>query len=1603
MYGNKETIRFAGLEACPELVWDNWETMKDLTKNVVVKNIGNDLKKLLVRPPRSSYFSVLTSTKLIISPGMSVSIPVTFKPCKMCDYGDTLDICGRDGKFHVKLFASLSYHNLEVPSSVTLPLCAVQHSSHASFILKNLSIRQTFFQWKSVTPFQLSPEQGLLKPYEECLISVTFLPQEALAYQRQSICWFGDNAERANKRRYVLLQGLANDPYLQLRNLGNQAQISSLHVGSVALGQPSQESFEIFNPSLVTASFSLVRLFDEPRLFGFEFTCDVTKGEVEPGGSQRVTVTYSPSSVDSNSVEFFTLQTKGGLNHPQIRLTGHSTGPKVWASPSVVDFGCVQEGESAVRTLELVNCSAAVAVYQWDLDCTGNSVFRMQSAGESVLPHSSITLQVVYGPSQPGAHHRRVACLLLHGEPVFVDLLGTCHSELQQPVILKPEHLMVSRGPGNPEGAGNASQQSSRGKSEEQDVSFPVEKVHREVDRTPMMSTMEEFFQSSHGCMDAASLSSSSTLQHVSVVPNELVFDHKGKPTSTCVCITNHSSLKLSLVWTVSKDSPFSLNPSSDELAPLKSTSFKVTYNPKQLNTLHGAQLECFAYPQNAVTGKQQVCLPWCVTVRVIGHSFQPQQKHFLPVCSLKPPTVVFPPMSATSYMTVLLQNDDAGLPLTFCLDHNSNPALAESVSVVPSCGFIEPAGRQILTIRSTPTEDSPVEGSDLTLELNAAAFTKELRVVSVVEKPRVSLESGSTLCFQPTDVGAQTERTLHIRNHSCLPTRFKWIIPEPEQRFFSVETDAGELAANDILVQTWCFTPEEEKSYALEAMLSFWHSHSDGSISSNLALTVTGSGAQGYIQAVKSHLDLRDVLLGSHCSFEVPLVNSSPCLVSFCFTIEQKIMDDSLILDVEPIILQLESEQGTLPSHSTMQLLASVLLLRPAQYIWTISYQKVNANGMVSSPAQTVCEVRAQGVFPTLQVIAAYATGALEQLAKTRLWKIFSLHRLNEQLMSYPTITDLRTVSTHSWPPSFIKTLLDLNFSSSPVDSAASSVRLMFYNPQSVPVDWAFLLPEDQQRESEYWAETGQFSSEELSQVKLQENKLFSVVPRSGTLLPGQKRAVEFSYCHDVVGTHLFPVVFTLSSGRKVLLNFHGTTSEADEPVLQFDSQRHVFTPGLIGDQCPQLQTYDLHNGGRVPVFYSVDTAVLSQLQIDNFNHPVLICLNPEGQVCPGTTTTLEWIFSPLEAKMYQVDVPIHIRGGATTWVRFEGCGTTTLGSRQCGGPDPVQRVPMVPFPGQGLLLSEDSVFLEDIPVSSTLSRIVFLTNVSSMDSLTFTWILPQQQQDVQVVQMRPERGRLAPGECVLCVLTFSSSHYPSDYQLDLICQVFQEAAVTQYQRELHSWEEERERQQKEFLFTDKPTNVIILTEKPLTPPLKTDSPMRKYQTLPPLTLKERAERRRQHVWQRPEAPQPFLLHLQLTAHTHGMHQYQTRFPHLFRKFLRYQSSLNTHDHVSVDEAQREDVEQILTSMFSDIIDELVQTPPPSSMCSSSAPAENSMRPSGELGNSSTTPCVPRHVMEDILKNTLQNLMMEAVRGEMVLIPLPSPHPLDQVIKGPH
>jgi len=67
------------------------------------------------------------------------------------------------------------------------------------------------------------------------------------------------------------------------------------------------------------------------------------------------------------------------------------------------------------------------------------------------------------------------------------------------------------------------------------------------------------------------------------------------------------------------------------------------------------------------------------------------------------------------------------------------------------------------------------------------------------------------------------------------------------------------------------------------------------------------------------------------------------------------------------------------------------------------------------------------------------------------------------------------------------------------------------------------------------------------------------------------------------------------------------------------------------------------MYNGGSMAVIYQVDTEPLRELQSLNYDHPILTCVNPTGEIPPGTMANLEWIFSPLESKTYTVISPFY------------------------------------------------------------------------------------------------------------------------------------------------------------------------------------------------------------------------------------------------------------------------------------------------------------------------------------------------------------------------
>ncbi|TRY54347.1 hypothetical protein DNTS_011113 [Danionella cerebrum] len=333
-------------------------------------------------------------------------------------------------------------------------------------------------------------------------------------------------------------------------------------------------------------------------------------------------------------------------------------------------------------------------------------------------------------------------------------------------------------------------------------------------------------------------------------------------------------------------------------------------------------------------------------------------------------------------------------------------------------------------------------------------------------------------------------------------------------------------------------------------------------------------------------------------------------------------------------------------------------------------------------------------------------------------------------------------------------------------------------------------------------------------------------------------------------------------------------------------------------------MRVFELYNAGTLPLRFHIDTTPLEKLKEENFHHPVLQCLNPAGDLEPGHTAMLEWIFSPLEAKTYTVDVPIHVLEGDSMFITFEGQGFDEREPEPLHVHNGILNVPCVqriPVPGQVVFLSEERLHFGDVPVCSRCTRILFMTNVSSTDEVLYNWQVTRTECS-QAVNIYPESGHLAPGQSVLCIVTLQTSGTLAFYQQDLLCQITLEKYLTHYLRDLKEWEKETGKWEHEFTITEKD----LLDARPgVRNPIcsrmtsKTKNRMNHFRKMPclnrkltqenisvdsqPLAKNDRARQQSDLVRRRPEPPHPTLLHLGITARSHGLLEYQAHFPSEF------------------------------------------------------------------------------------------------------------------------
>ncbi|NXD78761.1 CFA65 protein, partial [Halcyon senegalensis] len=1510
---------FWGIEVAKTLRWHGWELGKEMIKHLILKNVHEKTQKLSYRCPSTRFFFTVFPQPITLSPGMSLTLPIVFRPTEKREYEDSICFKKAEGEFSVTLRATLPHPCLSFPAAVQLPICAVHNVTETTFPVRNVGDLVTVFDWETPSPFYMVPDCGMLSPGAECVVKVVFQPRVAVVYDVAATCWYGGEEKQ---KRTIQLKALAKYPYLRVSVTGEDHEgvqpgkfRDVLCFGSVPVGTAVEKCVDIFNMFVVDAPCSIERAKDS-LLQDDVFSCDVSHGVVPAKGKLVLRIRFQPQTVGEHSTDYFTVVSAGCLLQTVLKVVGSCKGPLVSLNQYSVDFDWINLGESLMRTLKISNISDVPAYYQFDIDGRV-SVFSLDRPCGVLEGTTTLELKVTFRPTHPISYHRRVVCLVHYQEPMYVDFFGTCHSDTAKPAILQARHLswyrtnMVRGLTSYPPDTLSVMLKDGKLQMDEKGAlmlppEIPQDKPPKEYFEA---NSMTEYFY------DGVSSDLALFPPHVSVSPREYDF-------GCCVplpeveplplCVTNHTKGKITVVWTPSHGSAFRVSPEICDIPPLKSSSFRILFQPTQQNSLYAAELEGFAFYKvlrhySNIEEDATICPSWCLTVRLRAHTYEAEQEHFIPRYILDVPKA-FPPVApnADTYGSVLLLNTGTSL-ITFSV----NQAACPSVLVKPCSGHIVPGGHQIFFLSTRPV-NTVLQQHVLPLQLNSyPGYTKEIALWSCGESLLLLLEGNGNLYFKPVYIGTSSTRMYTIKNCTRLPMVFTWKIRQSDSKILSVSPATGILQPYEAMAQAWTFTPDKETKYLLRATVFVRRKSPDPVSPRNVryAIRIVGKGALSTIRAQRDHLDLGNVLVGDLKSCSIVLLNDGICSLKYVLSVEQLITGPCDPEEVcrDPLALELEHSRGTIPARSKAFVQITARPARNLHYTWSIKYTICSHTDVASrkEEQQPLCCIVATGVSPSFCITDACSAGSASGISKSHLWRLFSLDTLNEYLERDLTPTELtyRVPTRHSMcsiPPVYTPVLLDFNFGAAPIGSEPTFVMLLLANKGVVPVEWTFLFPSDQKMDMEHWAENAELSPHELHQMRIQDNQLFSVSPKSGKLLPGQEEPVQLSHRHDFIGTDNLPVLLKVSYGHEILLNFIGTTVAQDQRYLHFTSTKHLFTPIAIGTSHPPIQIYELYNGSSVPVTFEVQLDDIVRIQKDNFEHPVFVCLTPRGEIPPGTTGHIEWIFSPLEARTYLVDVPIHILQGESALITFQGVGydPNTIGetaaSSKVLSPSVFPGSNKLTLPGQAAALSHHRICLGNIPDSTKASRLVFLNSISESKAAVFAWQISTCK-DKRVLQVAPESGVVQPGESIPCFITLQPSGSASFCSIDLVCEVYIQESLLQYERELQEWEKEKERQTVEFTITEKD----LETKKPKSPAgylpflsLQQTLPPMKNHPIPNLPAGH-FERRlllgkeASHVWVKPEPPKPILLHLCVTARSYSTEDFFSSFTSEFPKYF--------------------------------------------------------------------------------------------------------------------
>jgi cilia- and flagella-associated protein 65 len=717
--------------------------------------------------------------------------------------------------------------------------------------------------------------------------------------------------------------------------------------------------------------------------------------------------------------------------------------------------------------------------------------------------------------------------------------------------------------------------------------------------------------------------------------------------------VTNLTRGKLTFIWSTpeplnpagSSGPVFAISPDTAEIPPLKSTAFRIIFRPTTVDTFYQKHFEGYAFYKNqrdfTLVPDYGVMCPVQYDLTCLGNTLRSNHE-VIPKCQLDRDILIFPPMGQqTSIHQTLSLTNQGTTPLIYRLLSTHDEGNS-SFTFKPSHGLVHPGNHTIILARYKPIRSS--RGEDIAqerfvLRLNEREkFDQALHVFATQEKARLLLPNDGQLHALTTCIGLTSETHFQLKSLTRTQLEFQWTLDhqipslriEPQQGVFSPYEE------KDFLI---IYQPEQEEKVAMAARLTSWIGDRTKHGVETYHMTVHASTRDGFLRAHELHHEIGSVALGSSATYDLYLTNGSDCLLRYRLSSRQTILsthkspsrqgdaNSPRDQDEMPILDFLTTGAdgcGEIDGKAKMRVPCRIHPFSRSTYQLDLFYELLDDQGeRLSEHTHQLCTVIIHGVYPHLAFIDILGSQQAASLSKNLLSKAFNLTTINALLAKEPTTNELTyAIHSHREGVPAKKVIVDrkhrnddeqsmleqpeaisFNFNAAPINSAPSEVHLLLENCSDLDTTWSFLFPKDLQCELEYWARTGDFTEDELNEMKLQDNKIFTIQPKKGTLARGSSVTITLSYKHIFAGQHTLPAIFKVGRSRQIMLNLVGTSVEPGEAYVQFYSTIHHLLPVELGAQGAPVQQYELWNGGTVPVHFEVRTQASALIVCVNLN----------------------------------------------------------------------------------------------------------------------------------------------------------------------------------------------------------------------------------------------------------------------------------------------------------------------------------------------------------------------------------------------------------------